>query len=275
MFGKVASTLNSADFIIGAAMKGNININRSGIIVNAGLNGYAGVVPNTGANSAKGNVRGNVNSVTGTGTSKGSTKSKGTETSTSTDTSTGTSASTGTGTSASAGAGKGTSASTGTGVGKGTSTGAGTATGTGTGTGTGSSKGSGVISSNTGINGAALDSDPNQVFTITQTTIFSGPWMTVYGNPLNQAFKANDFIVNVPGSTGQNSFRGTIKSIKGSTCQAIDDKKIPYTLYLSGGSIISSVNKALPQIGDTIYWEGTIKPGGQSTDYNVDQCLCF
>jgi hypothetical protein len=49
----------------------------------------------------------------------------------------------------------------------------------------------------------------------------------------------------------------------------------PYTLYLGGGSIISSINKPLPQVGDTIYWQGTLKPGGKSTDYNVDQCICY
>jgi hypothetical protein len=128
--------------------------------------------------------------------------------------------------------------------------------------------------SNSGGSGTEADS-ADQVYTVSQTTILSPQWISVYGNPLTRTFRTNDFVVKAPGSTGQHTFRGRIKSINGSTCQAVDDKMVTYTLYLGGGSVISSVNKSLPQPGDTIYWEGTNKPGGRATDYNIDQCICY
>jgi hypothetical protein len=117
---------------------------------------------------------------------------------------------------------------------------------------------------------------------VTQLNILSPQWEIAYGNPFSnpgapnsQTFVKNDFSVPLPGSVGQNSFRGTIKSIQGYTCQAIDNQNIPYTLYFGGGTDIQTVNKPLPQVGDTIYWLGSAKPGGKSTDYNVNQCICY
>jgi hypothetical protein len=117
---------------------------------------------------------------------------------------------------------------------------------------------------------------------VSQLNILSPQWIVAFGNPFNnptapnsQTFTKNDFTVPLPGTSGQNSFKGTIKSIQGYTCQAVDSQNIPYTLYFGGGTDIQLVNKQLPQIGDTIYWLGTIKPGGKSTDYNVNQCICY
>jgi hypothetical protein len=137
----------------------------------------------------------------------------------------------------------------------------------------------GVISGNTFM---SVDVNINQVITVTQVSVLSSQWTVSYGNPLQnpvapngQTFVKNDFAVPVPGSAGQNSFKGTIQSIQGYTCTAVDDQKVPYTLYFSGGTSIQAVNKPVPEVGDTIYWLGSVKPGGKSTDYNVNQCICY
>jgi hypothetical protein len=64
--------------------------------------------------------------------------------------------------------------------------------------------------------------------------------------PNAQTFIKNDFTVPAPGAAGQNSMKGTIQSIQGYCCQVIDDQKVPYTLYFSGGTSIQAVNKPVP-----------------------------
>jgi hypothetical protein len=88
-------------------------------------------------------------------------------------------------------------------------------------------------------------------------------------------FKSNDFATPIPGSSGQNSFKGTIKSIQGYTANVVDDKGKACTLYFGGGSLIQSVNKPVPQAGDNIFWIGNTKTGGSSNEYNVHHCTCY
>jgi hypothetical protein len=121
-----------------------------------------------------------------------------------------------------------------------------------------------------------------QVITVVDVNVISNQWSDAYGSPLSnppagngQSFINNDFPIQLPGTTGQKSFRGKIKSIKGYNAQVYDDKGNNYTLYFGGSSVIQSVNKTLPQPGDNILWMGSPKPGGRLTDYNVDQCFCY
>jgi hypothetical protein len=176
------------------------------------------------------------------------------------------------------GSGSSTGSSTGSNTGSSTGSNTGTSTGSSTTTTTTTTTTSGGV-----VNGTTtIDININQIITVTQVTVLSTQWTTTYGNPLknpvapnNQTFVKNDFTVAAPGATGQNSFKGTIQSIQGYTCQAVDDQKVPYTLYFSGGTSIQSVNKPVPEVGDTIYWLGAVKPGGKSTNYNVNQCICY
>jgi hypothetical protein len=121
-----------------------------------------------------------------------------------------------------------------------------------------------------------------QTITVTQVTVISTTWTTTYGNvisgsiaPNGQPFLTNDFLVPAPGTSGQGSYKGTIQSIQGYTCQVIDDLKNVFILYFGGGTAIESVNKAVPEAGDTIYWLGSPKPGGKANEYNCNQCICL
>jgi hypothetical protein len=127
-----------------------------------------------------------------------------------------------------------------------------------------------------------VDVSLSQVITVSQVNVFSNQWASTYGNamsgvisPNGLTFQKNDFSVPMPGAAGQGSFKGTIQSVQGYTCQVLDDQKKPFTLYFGGGTSIEAVNKAVPEAGDTIYWLGSLKPGGKSTEYNCNQCICF
>jgi hypothetical protein len=104
--------------------------------------------------------------------------------------------------------------------------------------------------------------------------VLSTQWVITYGSAVNttispngQTFVSNDFTVPAPGTivSTQVSMSGTITSIIGYTCQVIDASNITYTLYLGSGTSIQSVNSPVPEVGNTIYWLGTQKPGGLPT----------
>jgi hypothetical protein len=116
-----------------------------------------------------------------------------------------------------------------------------------------------------------------QVITVVDVNVLANQWSDAYGSPLDngQSFQNNDFIAQLPGSSGQRSFRGKIKSIRGYNAQVVDDRGNESTLYFGGSSVIQSANKSIPMPGDNILWLGSQKPGGRSNEYNVDQCFCY